>query len=761
MIESNISHTGHREKDRRLQERFRAFENSAEGLWMFEAKEPVPVSAPPEEIIEYWRRNSWLTECNDNMARMYGFEKAGDLVGFVLDDMMDFSDRDQVENLKEFIRNGFQSKYVETKEFDRYGNTKYFLNSMVGIVEDGMVKRIWGTQQDITEQRLAQQQLKQSELFYRNLIANVTDVIITTDLDRVVTSWNKVMEKMSGITEAEAKGKLCRHAIDADYSPYTHDQVAEIVFKEGIWKGEVSFPGHDGEKKYLLHTVSLLQNEKGESIGLLGVGKDITERKKIEARLQQSETFYRTLAANSLDGILMTDEKGKITYCGPSVYKISGHELHELLGQSIFDFVHPDDNQLAMQSFLNEIHNKTLTNYIVIRLRHAQRGWIWCTVRGHSLLHDPALNAIVIYFTDDTKRNEIEDRLRESETKFRTLINSLSQGVVLQNEKSDVILFNPAALSILGVTAEQLSTANSFQPRWKAVYEDGRECPSTEHPVPLAIYTKKPVKDLVLGVSNKKTGERVWLLISAEPIFDGEGNIVYVICSFTDITEQKKLSIQLVEQEVQRQRLLTQATIDGQEKERQEIGKELHDNINQHLTTTRLYLEVAREKAAGEVLEMITLAHKNLADIVNEIRQLSQSLVPPTLGDLGLVESVFELSDSLKRAHSFHVDFLHRHFMEETLPDNLKLMLFRIIQEQVNNIIRHANATSMQIKLQSDAEYIILSISDNGKGFDPGNYKKGMGFSNISNRAGLFDGKAEIDTAPGKGCIVTVTIPKP
>ena len=148
----------------------------------------------------------------------------------------------------------------------------------------------------------------------------------------------------------------------------------------------------------------------------------------------------------------------------------------------------------------------------------------------------------------------------------------------------------------------------------------------------------------------------------------------------------------MIEQEIQKQRQLTQATIDGQEKERLEIGKELHDNISQHLTTTKLYLEVGRDKASDEVQEMIMLAHKNLSDIINELRLLSQSLVPPTLGDLGMIESIQDLCDSLRRAHTFQIEFDSRHFNEEVMPENLKLMLFRIIQEQMNNIIRHAHA---------------------------------------------------------------------
>jgi signal transduction histidine kinase len=187
----------------------------------------------------------------------------------------------------------------------------------------------------------------------------------------------------------------------------------------------------------------------------------------------------------------------------------------------------------------------------------------------------------------------------------------------------------------------------------------------------------------------------------------------------------------------------------------------LHDNISQHLTTTRLYLEVAQEHAVNEnVHEMIFHAHRELSDIINEIRKLSQSLVPPTLGDIGLVESVEDICNSLKRTHTFVIEFNHKFFSETGMADNMKLMLFRIIQEQINNIIRHSGAKTICISLSSRRKHIELAIGDNGKGFDNTIVgKKGLGLANIINRAELFNGKVEINTAPGRGCTIRVVVP--
>ncbi len=869
-------------------ERYKAFEQSAEGLWMFETTEPVLLTDPPLAIIEYWKKNSHLVECNDNLAMMYGFEKAEELIGVPLDQLVDFSDPIHLNNLKEFIIKGFQTTTVETKEFDKNGEIKYFVNRMTGVVENGKLKRVWGTQQDITKQRLAEQQLLKSELFYRNLFANsrdgiliidkegivtfaspsitpvlgyesdeilgentfdyvhpqerslaysafreemadistqkfisvrllrkdgnwmwciirghnllqnpyvkglvvhlyddtkrketedalvesekrlrnqatvlrnVTDVIVTTDLNRTITSWNHVAEKLSGVTQEEAIGRPYRNVLNTDYSPYTQEQVADIVFGEGIWKGEVSFAGSDGEKKYLLLTISLLYDDDRNKVGLLGVGKDITERKKAEASLQESELFYRNLITHSLDGIVMTGPRGIIQYCSPSAEKISGYSTEGLLGHSIFDFIHPGDTRIAIEAFDMEFRKQSVINYISLRLLHASGEWVWCTVRGHNLFDNPTFNAMAIYFTNDSKRKAIEDKHRESEKRFRNLIHNLKLGIILQDGKGKMIITNQAALDMLGLTESQLLGTTSFDPRWNVIHEDGSNFPGDTHPVPVAIKTQKSVRDVVMGVYRPNTNDRVWLLVNAEPVFNNEGGIINVVCSFADITDQKKLAQKLIDQEIQKQKQVTQATIDAQEKERREIGKELHDNINQHLNTTRLYLEVAKEKATGEVRDMLELAHKNMAGIINEIRHMSQSLVPPTLGDLGLVESVQDLCDSIRLAHTFSIEFQYRHFSEEGIPGNLRLMLFRIIQEKISNIIRHANATVVQIKLQSDAENIFLTVTDNGKGFDLSSIKEGLGLGNIRTRAALFNGKVEITTAPGKGCILSVVVP--
>jgi signal transduction histidine kinase len=149
---------------------------------------------------------------------------------------------------------------------------------------------------------------------------------------------------------------------------------------------------------------------------------------------------------------------------------------------------------------------------------------------------------------------------------------------------------------------------------------------------------------------------------------------------------------------------------------------------------------------------MVNMALKGITDVINDVRAMSRSLVPYTLKDLGLIDSVNELIDSLVRVRSLNIEFEHSRFNENNILENQKLALFRIVQEQLNNIVKHAGAQNVWIKF-------ILQVKDDGKGFNSAQSRKGIGILNIKNRAELFNGEAEIVSEPGNGCLLRVSIP--
>lgn len=157
-------------------------------------------------------------------------------------------------------------------------------------------------------------------------------------------------------------------------------------------------------------------------------------------------------------------------------------------------------------------------------------------------------NAIIQHI-DISENTETSDALKLSEEKFKGLINSLEIGVLLQGPNAEILVSNPKAIELLGISEDQLLGKTSFDPDWKVIHDDGTDFPGTAHPVPTAIATKKPVKDVIMGVYRPITKDCVWLMVNAEPTLNEEGKIQQVVCTFIDITIRKQLKEALIKAE--------------------------------------------------------------------------------------------------------------------------------------------------------------------------------------------------------------------
>jgi PAS domain S-box-containing protein len=532
------------------------------------------------------------------------------------------------------------------------------------------------------------------------------------------------------------------------------------LFDNGIWKGEVVTLSPNKEERYFLYSVTYFIDSQGLPTGIIAVGREVTDRKIAAEKLQQSELFYRNLIADSLDGIILSDASGSITFVAPSVKNILGYEAQEVMGRNCFEFVHPDDIAWAFESFQKEVGENPVIKSIVVRLKKRDGSWLWCMARGHNLMANPHIKSIVIYIHDYTLRKQASEALKESEKRFRNLIGELQVGVILSAPDASTIMCNKTICQMLMVPEEDFIGRNVYQVLPDDfVYEDGTYMPIAERPLSRAIQTKKNVKDVVLGFRQCVTGERLWVLINTDPVLDERGELLHIICTIKDITDRKRLEEELVAEQISHQKALTQATIDGQEKERREIGKELHDNVGQQLTTTKLFLDMAKTTADDGTAEMVSLALKGISDVINEVRTISHALVPPTLGDLGIIESIEELIEAIRYVQLIKIDFDYFDLNEDRVPENQQLMLYRIIQEGLNNIIKHADATTVSIVMKNTNRQLLLEIKDNGKGFNMATVRKGLGITNIKNRAELFDGKVTLTSTSGGGCTLKVVIP--
>ena len=242
-------------------------------------------------------------------------------------------------------------------------------------------------------------------------------------------------------------------------------------------------------------------------------------------------------------------------------------------------------------------------------------------------------------------------------------------------------------------------------------------------------------------------------------LFDVQRKPYRMIGAMTDLTEKKKLEKELVETQLNHQKLITEVTIQAQEKERDELGRELHDNINQILATVKMYIGMVKEK---EVVpkELMGQCHDFITEAMEEIRKLSHSLVAPSLGDIGLQEALLELAQEINTTNKLQVDVISNVPEEVHMDSKMELMLYRVVQEQINNILKYARARNAVIRLEKNGSDVLnMSISDNGIGFDATKAVKGIGLRNIQNRVEYYSGKMNIISSPGNGCTIEISVP--
>jgi two-component system sensor histidine kinase UhpB len=240
-------------------------------------------------------------------------------------------------------------------------------------------------------------------------------------------------------------------------------------------------------------------------------------------------------------------------------------------------------------------------------------------------------------------------------------------------------------------------------------------------------------------------------------IRDKNGKAIRMFGAMQDITEQVLLQRKLDEERLLQQKALLTASIDGQEKERSEIGKELHDNINQMLASIKLMVSMAMTQPTNThfLSESVRLAD----ECIQEIRKLSSSLVPIKEQELELVEAIKLMVSKLKASSSlaFHL-FLSKE-LTARMNDRQQLSLYRIVQEQVNNIIKHADASLVTIVLEEKDGQALLRIIDDGKGFSIEVKNGGIGLKNIKSRTELLGGTFFLESEPGNGCTMEIRIP--
>jgi two-component system cell cycle sensor histidine kinase/response regulator CckA len=292
-VESTIALARLREQSeaavRVSEERYRAFiEQSSEGVWRIEVDGPVPVTLPAEEQIDRFYAYGRLAECNDAMARMYGFEHASELVGATLAELVPRSDPANLAFIRAFIAANYRLYDAESHETDRHGNPRYFLNNFVGILEEGHVVRAWGTQRDVTDRKLAEEDRRATAQALASVVAASPAAIIGTDHAGNVTFWSRAAERMFGWPAAEAIGRPFPLTPVRTDEP-SQSEPAGALSHPGVTEFQTQVQRGDGTYLDVSVSTAALTGTDGAMTGAVAVVLDTTDRKVAEERLRQAQ----------------------------------------------------------------------------------------------------------------------------------------------------------------------------------------------------------------------------------------------------------------------------------------------------------------------------------------------------------------------------------------------------------------------------------------------------------------------------------------
>lgn len=351
------------------------------------------------------------------------------------------------------------------------------------------------------------------------------------------------------------------------------------------------------------------------------------------------------------------------------------------------------------------------------------------------------------------EKQEVVNRLRISEENLSAIFQNASEAFILTDMDFNVKSFNNNAARYVS-----LNTGHVLCEGTNVFHFLNADRQSAVRDILTKVIAGEKIEYDRLYV--KENTPSLWLHFCMTPVWQ-EGIITGTCITAWDITEQKRsenlrqaMEREVFNQRVQAQKEVARAIIKGQEGERNRIGQELHDNVNQILAGTKMFLSSAGK---DERLRPLIQYPLELIDkCMNEIRALSRKHVTP-LKDINLQQLVANMLDDLQRNTPLTTEFIYH--VDHDVEDDLKLNLYRIVQEQVNNVVKHAEASHITVMIEGQGKEMRVLVADNGKGFDVKQQRRGIGISNMINRVDLFNGDVVIESAPGEGTRVRITIP--
>jgi PAS domain S-box-containing protein len=477
------------------------------------------------------------------------------------------------------------------------------------------------------------------------------------------------------------------------------------------------------------------------------VAKDASEIKALEKDLFKTRQLFQTFMDNSPLVGWITDEQGMMLYMNAHYLKTYGFSKADF-GKSMYELF---PNQLA-------------TDYHMNNLKVLKEGKAIETVE-QALLANGALQILKIFkfplqvngvamvagwAVDITEQTAIQEELTKSLERYHYVNEATSDAIYDWDIASGRLYCGSGFETLFGYAGKQVTLKQHLS---RIHPEDLKKFKATVFAALRDVQSQKYVVEYRM----KDSAGAYRFVTDKAFLMRNSDRTVRVIGAIQDSTNEKMLQKKLVEQEKRAKREVVKSIIETQEKERRKLSVELHDNVNQVLASCKLMLEYAKEnKANAQVLT--EKSYQSLQTVIDEIRKISHDLNPSVIEDIGLTEAIEQMADKINLTNKLKVHFRSGIAGPDTFREQDKVSIYRIIQEQLNNIIKHAQAKEVTITLAVKDNTVHLGIEDDGVGFDVNKVKKGLGLKNINHRVEYHRGSLQITSVPGAGSRMDVSL---
>jgi PAS domain S-box-containing protein len=521
---------------RESEQRYRDFiTHSHEGVWRLELERPLPADLPEQAVAEWLLDYSYIAECNLALARINGFSSPEEVAGKRFRGVLPliYLDPERMESLRSLARGGFRNRSVEFRGLDRMGNARNLVRTEIPIVENGSLLRLWGITRDVTEQKQAEEALRENEARLRSLSDNLPGgMVYQLDLDdgqtRRFTYVSAGVERLHELTaEAVLQNAqlLYGQIVEADRQLVAARE-AQMLATMTPFFAEARFRLPSGAIRWSLFTSAARRTPDGRII-CDGIELDITERKQAE----EARAYLSSIVEFSDDAIIGKTCEGVIQSWNNGARRLYGYTASEMVGESIYRLA-PPDRFGEIRSFLDEIkRGKAIEHHETVRARKG--GDLIDVSVTISPIRDAEgrITGASTVARDITERKRAEEALQASETRFRTLIDMAPVAISI-SRSGKTLHVNQKFLEMYGFQGvDELSghsVSEHWSPEWQPVIEERARQREVGLPVPTQYE----------GVGQRKDGSQfpVEIVVAVVVLPDGQANVGFL----TDITERKR-----------------------------------------------------------------------------------------------------------------------------------------------------------------------------------------------------------------------------